>query len=111
LRHRLKPSFALENSRTTAVESHISHHTIDAVSHLLDSCITHPEASVIYNASDMQVKIHRDAYFLSEPKAKSIIGGYFFWVTRKAHPRNSYPMAYSNMWSLLWLKPNLVHFL
>jgi hypothetical protein len=40
------------------------------------------------------------------------------WVTKQAPPGNPYPMAhfcaiqqYSNMWSLLWLKPNLVHFL
>jgi hypothetical protein len=91
---------------------------MDAVSHLLDYCSTPPEASIRYYASDMQLKIQSDASYLSEPKSKSIIGGYFYLGKTQAHPRNPYPMArlcaiqqYSNMWSLLWLKPNLMHFL
>jgi hypothetical protein len=51
---------------------------IKAVSHLLDYCITHPEPTIRYFASDMQLKIHSDASCLSEPKAKSRIGGYFY---------------------------------
>jgi hypothetical protein len=51
--------------------------TINDVSHLLDYCITHPEFSIRYFASNMQLKIHSDASYLSEPKAKSILGGYF----------------------------------
>jgi hypothetical protein len=42
--------------------------TIDAVSNILDYCSTHPEASIRYYASDMQLKIHSDAYYLSDPK-------------------------------------------
>jgi hypothetical protein len=52
--------------------------TIKDVSHLLDYYSTHPEATIRYYASDMQLKIHSDASYLSEPKAKSIIGGYFY---------------------------------
>jgi hypothetical protein len=52
--------------------------TIKAVAHLLDYCSTKPEATIRYYASDMQLKIHSDASYLSEPKAKSIIGGYFY---------------------------------
>jgi hypothetical protein len=52
--------------------------TITAVSHLLDYCSTHPESTIRYFASDMQLKIHSDASYLSEPKAKSRIGGYFY---------------------------------
>jgi hypothetical protein len=92
--------------------------TIDAVLHLLDYFSTHPEASIRYYASAMQLKIHSDASYLSEPKAKSRLGGYFYLGKKTSPPRNPYPMAhfcviqqYSNMWSLLWLKPNLVHFL
>jgi hypothetical protein len=35
--------------------------TIKAVAHLLDYCSTHPEATIRYYASDMQLKIHSDA--------------------------------------------------
>jgi hypothetical protein len=51
--------------------------TINDVSHLLEYCSNHPESSIIYFESDMQLKIHSDASYLSEPKAKSRIGGYF----------------------------------
>jgi hypothetical protein len=52
--------------------------TIKAVSHLLDYCSTHPEYPIRYFASGMQIKIHSDASYLSGPKAKSRIGGYFY---------------------------------
>jgi hypothetical protein len=52
--------------------------TMDAVRHLLDYCSTKPDAAIRYYASNMQLKIHSDASYLSEPRAKSRIGGYFF---------------------------------
>jgi hypothetical protein len=52
--------------------------TIYDVSHLIDYCSTHPEASIRYYAPDVQLKIHSDASYLSEPKAKSKNGGYFY---------------------------------
>jgi hypothetical protein len=52
--------------------------TIKAVAHLLDYCSTQPEATIRYYASGMQLKIHSDASYLSDPKAKSRIGGYFY---------------------------------
>jgi hypothetical protein len=83
--------------------------TIDDVSHLLDYCRTHTEASIRYYVSDMQLKIHSDASYLSEPKAKSRIFCYFYLGNKKNPPRNPYPMAhffaiqqYSHMWSPLW---------
>jgi hypothetical protein len=52
--------------------------TRDAFKHLLDYFITKQHATIRYFASDMQLKIHSDASYLSEPEAKSRIGGYFF---------------------------------
>jgi hypothetical protein len=52
--------------------------TMDDVSHPLDYCSTNPDAAIFYYASDMQLKIHSDASYLSEPRTKSRIGGYFF---------------------------------
>jgi hypothetical protein len=48
------------------------------VSHHLDYRSTHPESTIRYFDSDMQLKIYSDASYLSEPKAKSRIGGYFY---------------------------------
>jgi hypothetical protein len=61
--------------------------TITAVSHLLDYCSTHPESTIRYFASDMQLKIHSDASYLSEPKAKSRIGGYFYFGNNTNSPK------------------------
>jgi hypothetical protein len=35
----------------------------------------------------MQLKIHSDASYLSEPKAKSIIGGYFYLGNKRSSPK------------------------
>jgi hypothetical protein len=64
---------------------------MSGVSHLLDYCSTHPEANIRYYSSDMQPKIHSDAYYLSEPKVKSRIGGYFDLENKKNIP--SSPLA------------------
>ena len=44
----------------------------------LDYCATHPNATVRYFASDMTLKIHSDASYLSEPKGRSRAGGFFY---------------------------------
>jgi hypothetical protein len=69
----LVPLSALASQLSTATAT-----TIKAVSHLLDYCSTHPESPIRYFASDMQLRIHSDASYLSEPKTKSRIGGYFY---------------------------------
>jgi hypothetical protein len=38
----------------------------------------HPDAIIQYRASDMILKVHSDASYLSAPKARSQAGGYFF---------------------------------
>ena len=48
------------------------------VTHILNYCATYPDAVLTFDASDMILHIHTDASFLSEPKAKSRAGGYFF---------------------------------
>jgi hypothetical protein len=70
----LVPLSALESQLSTSTTT-----TIKAVSHLIDYYSTHPEATIRYYASDMQLQIHSDASYLSEPKSKSRIGGYFFF--------------------------------
>jgi hypothetical protein len=52
--------------------------TADKVIKLINYCNTHPETKIRYHAYDMILHIHSDAYYLSENKAKSIAGGFFY---------------------------------
>jgi hypothetical protein len=104
----LVPLSALASQLSTATTT-----TIKAVSHILDYCSTHLESTIRYFASDMQLKIHSDASYLSEPKAKSRIGGYFFLGGKSDSRIKLSPMALScatqqssNMWPHLSLKLN-----
>jgi hypothetical protein len=49
----------------------------DAVK-FLNYCATHPDATLRYHASDMILKIHSDASYLSESKARSRSAGHFY---------------------------------
>ena len=51
---------------------------MDALVHLLDYAATHPDAKVRFYKSDMILYAHSDASYLSEPKARSRVGGYFY---------------------------------
>ena len=52
--------------------------TMKAVEQLLDYAATHPDAEITFRRSDMILKIHTDASYLSEHGARSRVGGYFF---------------------------------
>ena len=52
--------------------------TMEAATQLLNYAATHPDAQVTYHASDMILHIHSDASYLSEEKARSRVGGYYF---------------------------------
>jgi hypothetical protein len=52
--------------------------TARAVVHLLDYCVTHPDATIRYRASGMILWIHSNASHLSASKARSRAGGHFF---------------------------------
>jgi hypothetical protein len=48
------------------------------VQQLLDYLVTHPNASVLYRASDMILNIHSDASYLNEPHGRSRVAGFYF---------------------------------
>ena len=52
----------------------------------LDYAATHPDTRIRFIASEMQLWIHSDASYLSEPKARSRAGGYFFLSNKPTHP-------------------------
>jgi hypothetical protein len=49
-----------------------------ATNQLLDYLATHPDATIIYHASDMILHIHNDASYMSVSNARSLLGGLFF---------------------------------
>ena len=52
--------------------------TMKDLEHFLDYCSTHPEAEIIYQASDMQLMIDSDAAYLVAPKARNRVAGYHY---------------------------------
>jgi hypothetical protein len=62
---------ASEQSKATEV-------TADKVIKLLNYCNMHPETKIRYHASDMILRIHSDASYLSENEANSRAGGFFY---------------------------------
>ena len=52
--------------------------TVEALYHFLDYCATHPEAVVLYQASDMILHNHSDAAYLVATGARSRAAGYTY---------------------------------
>jgi hypothetical protein len=67
-------------------QSHGTTATLAALTHLLNYCATHPDASIRYHASDMVLHIESDASYLSAPKARSRAAGYHFLSSRPRNP-------------------------
>ena len=61
-----------------AQQTNSTEQTNKAIAQMLDYCHTHPSATIRYRASDMILKIHSDASYLSEAKARSRARGHFF---------------------------------
>jgi hypothetical protein len=68
-------------SSIAADQTQATEDTEKRVSHLLDYLHTHNDATVRYVASDMILNVHSDASYLSEPRARSRLGGLFFMGT------------------------------
>jgi hypothetical protein len=65
----------------SAIAAQLSKPTTDTMQQtlqLLDYLATQEEAVLPYHASNMVLAVHSDASYLSEPKARSRAGGYFF---------------------------------
>ena len=62
---------------------------MDRTLQLLDYLATKEEAAITYNASEMVLAAHSDASYLSEPKARSRVGGHFFLSSDSAVPPNN----------------------
>ena len=52
--------------------------TVEALTHFLDYCATHPEAVVLYRASDMILHNHSDTAYLVDTESRSRAAGYTY---------------------------------
>ncbi len=55
--------------------------TMEAITQLLNYCITHSDTTVWYHASNMVLWIHSDASYLTAPKGQSCAARYHFLST------------------------------
>ena len=63
-------------------------HTNEDITQLLDCLPTHPDAVIRFYASDMVLYVHSDASCLSEPQARSLLGGHFYLSSKPQDPLN-----------------------
>ena len=63
--------------------------TMKAITHLLNYCATHPNATLRYVASDMMLHVESDASYLSETKGRSRAAGIHFLTQRPATTGNT----------------------
>jgi hypothetical protein len=73
------PTLILSVNVLASEQSQATYAASDKVIHLLNYCATHPEAKLRYHASNIILKIHRGASYLSEREAKSRAGIFFTW--------------------------------
>ena len=65
-------------SSLAAAQARPTAYTVYLVKWLLDYAATNPDAILTYKKSDMVLAVHSDASYLSEPSARSRVGGHFF---------------------------------
>ena len=87
---------AIDTTMLTAISSIATNMTTATAQDLkfrmeqfLDYAATHPDAKIRYLASDMKLWVHSDASYLSEPKARSRAGGFFYLSSAPNYPVDS----------------------
>eukprot|EP00957_Ditylum_brightwellii_P020894 1575570-Ditylum_brightwellii.AAC.1 len=84
-------------STITAAQSKGTEATAKALEHLLDYCASHPDVTIRYTPSDMLLKVHSNASYLSTPEARSRAGGYFFLGSEHDDKMNGPLLVYSTI--------------
>jgi hypothetical protein len=63
--------------------------TLARINQFLDYALSHPDAGITDQASDMVLAVHSDTSYLSETKACSRAGGHFFLSEKDHYPNNN----------------------
>jgi hypothetical protein len=61
--------------------------TMEAITHFLNYCATHPDAELIFRARDMVLHNHSDAAYLVASEARSRAGGFTYMGNHKGQPQ------------------------
>ncbi len=76
-------------SSLAAAQAKPTKQTLSLVKWLLDYKATNPDAILTYKKGNMVLAVHSDASYLSEPSARSRVGGYFFCSADVEDPPNN----------------------
>jgi hypothetical protein len=83
---------AVDSTMLTAIgtlasqQAHGTAATLQALTHLLNYCATHPDARVRFTASDMVLHVESDASYLTAAKARSRAAGYLYLSSQPDDP-------------------------
>ena len=80
------PNILVEIGAIASQQSKATQATHDATVWLLNYAASHPNATICYNASDMVLHLHSDASYLSDPGARSRVGGHYFLSNNSTDP-------------------------
>jgi hypothetical protein len=76
-------------SSLAAAQAKPTAQTLLLINRLLDYVATNPDAILTYKKSDMVLAVHSNASYLSEPAARSQVGGHFFCSSNMDDPPNN----------------------
>ena len=72
------PTMLVTLSALSSEQANATENTAIRLTQFLDYCATNRNATIRFKASDMRLKAHADASYLSEPKARSRAGAHFY---------------------------------
>ena len=82
------PTIAVALGSIASTQSKATALTRDECTWVLDYTASNPDARIRYHASDMILYRHSDASYLSETRALSRAGGYFFLSSQPTNPNS-----------------------
>ena len=88
------PTMLVSLGDIAANQSKATEDTRNQIYWLLDYAATHPDAKITYSASNMIIRIHSDASYLSVPRARSRGGGHFYLSLGISNPPLNCPIHY-----------------
>ena len=80
----LPPPNAIASEQTNSTKR-----TMEKILQLLDYLATYPAAKIRFHVLSMILNIHSDTSYLSEPRARSRLAGYFSWAASLRKVRTS----------------------
>jgi hypothetical protein len=83
------PTMLVTLSALASYQSKATEQTAEDAVKFLNYCATHPDAILRYSKSDMVLTVHSDASYLSESKARSRAGGFFYMGSQQLEAKQN----------------------